>query len=290
MNWQYFNPEFEYEEKFQDVAWPWAGHKYFAYDLVANLKPKRIVELGTHYGTSFWSFSQAVKDLNLETELNAVDTWEGEKHAGFYGEEVFIAVNDIKDKYYSDLNIHLIRKTFNEAVSSFDDGSIDILHIDGLHTYEAVKNDFETWLPKVKSDGIILFHDIVVSRDDFGVYRLWEELKEKYQTMEFRFSYGLGILFKDGKSPLYGMKKELELRYSYFIEDIETEKIKHVLRKNNQELWQKDQLILQKDQALQQKDQELQQKDIEINFMKSSKFWKLRNRYLRLKSLIFPKS
>ena len=100
MKWKYFNPKFEYEEKFNDLSWSWAGHKYFAYDLVVNLKPKVIVELGTHYGTSLWSFSQAVKDQNLDTELFAVDTWQGEKHAGFYGEEVFETVNEIKNQFY----------------------------------------------------------------------------------------------------------------------------------------------------------------------------------------------
>lgn len=189
MNWKYYEPKFEYEEKFEDSAWSWVGHKYFAYDLIANIKSKVIVELGTHYGTSLWVFSQAVKDKSINTELNAVDTWKGEKHAGFYGEEVFETVNEIKNKYYSGLKINLIRKTFDEAVKDFDDNSIDILHIDGLHTYDAVRHDFEIWLPKVNQNGIILFHDIKVREGDFGVYKFWEELKEKYSTIEFYQSF-----------------------------------------------------------------------------------------------------
>ena len=93
------------------------------------------------------------------------------------------------------MKINLIRKTFDEAVLGFKDDSIDILHIDGLHTYEAVKHDFETWLPKVNQNGIVLFHDIKVGEDDFGVYKLWEELKKKYATIEFFQSFGLGVLF-----------------------------------------------------------------------------------------------
>ena len=79
---------------------------------------------------------------------------------------------------------------------TFEDNSIDILHIDGCHTYEATKNDYEKWVCKVKSDGFILFHDISMKERDFGVYRLWDELKEKYQTLEFHHSYGLGVLCK----------------------------------------------------------------------------------------------
>src|SRR4030042_6746648 len=166
MNWKYHKPKFEYEEIFKDFGWPWAGHKYFAYDLVADIKPKRIVELGTHYGTSLWAFSQSVKDHQIDTEINAVDTWKGEEHAGFYGEEVFEMVKQIKNKYYPKLKINLIRKTFDEAVSDFEDGSIDVLHIDGLHTYEGVKHDYKVWKNKVKDDGIVLFHDIFVKEND----------------------------------------------------------------------------------------------------------------------------
>ena len=83
MNWKYHNPKFEYSEIFEDLSWPWFGHRNFGYDLVANIKPKLIVELGTHYGTSFWSFSQAVKDEKIDTELNAIDTWKGENTLDF---------------------------------------------------------------------------------------------------------------------------------------------------------------------------------------------------------------
>lgn len=283
--WKYNNPKFEYEDSFQDFAWPWAGHKYFAYDLISNTKPKKVVELGTHYGTSLWSFSQAVKDFYLDTEIYAVDTWKGEKHSGFYGEEVFEKVNDIKNKYYFNLKINLIRKTFDEAVKNFDDNSIDILHIDGLHTYEAVKSDFEMWLPKITENGIIIFHDIVVNRDDFGVYKLWKELKEKYKTLEFRHSYGLGVLFKGDNNSMIESKEELELHYSYLLEDIENNKISNILDESNK----KDEIIKEKEienlnknnelnklnEIIKQKDEEINQKNIQLDAILNSNSWKI---------------
>ncbi|WP_342479224.1 class I SAM-dependent methyltransferase [Paenibacillus sp. FSL H7-0350] len=66
----------------------------------------------------------------------------------------------------------LLRMTFDEAVGTFEDNSIDLLHIDGLHTYEAIKHDYECWLPKLADNSVVLFHDITVRMDDFGVYQL----------------------------------------------------------------------------------------------------------------------
>lgn len=276
MNWEYYKPKFEYEEKFDDSAWPWAGHRYFAYDLIANLKPKIIVELGTHYGTSLWSFSQAVKDQNIDAELNAVDTWQGEKHAGFYGEEVFETVNQIKEKFYKNLKINLIRKTFDEALSGFKDNSIDILHIDGLHTYDAVKHDFENWLPKVNKNGVILFHDIKVREGDFGVYKFWEELKERYVTIEFFQSFGLGVLSlnKTMGNDFKDREHDSQMLYSYTHEMKKIQAIninKHLLGKKEKELQMMDKTITISrqnfetlKQTVQLKEQELHAKDLEI--------------------------
>ncbi len=199
MDWIYHQPRFEYEELFWDAGTSWAGHKWFAYDLVSNVKPLRIVELGTHTGTSFFSLCQAVKDGGLATEVNAVDTWKGDKHAGYYDESVWIGVNEILTRYYSGINANLLRMTFDEAAADFEEGSIDILHIDGLHTYEAVKHDFGVWFDKVSSGGIVLIHDTEVNEGDFGVYRFWDEVKSEFATMEFMHSFGLGVLCRNGE-------------------------------------------------------------------------------------------
>jgi hypothetical protein len=78
--------------------------------LIRNVKPKLIVELGTHKGTSFFSFCQAVKDARYDANLYAVDTWQGDEHAGFYDDNVFKEVKEIKEKYYGGLKIKLLRK------------------------------------------------------------------------------------------------------------------------------------------------------------------------------------
>lgn len=203
MTWKYFSPVFNYEnfEINIDNYSGWVGHKFFIYDLIRNLKPQKIVELGTHWGTSFYSMCQAVKDENYSGKIYAVDTWQGDKHSGFYDDSIYSTVRLVINRYYRSISTSLIKKTFDEALGYFEDSSIDLLHIDGLHTFDAVKHDFENWLPKVKSNGIIILHDTHETKGDFGVYRLWDELKNKYQTLDFFHSHGLGIIFLSQKNP-----------------------------------------------------------------------------------------
>ena len=171
----------------------WTGHVPFGMFLVDLLKPKIIVELGSYYGVSYSAFCQAVKELGLDARCYAIDTWEGDPQSGFYGPEVLADLKNFHDPQFGGFS-RLIQSTFGEAVGHFADGSISLLHIDGFHTYEEVKRDYEIWLPKLSESGVILFHDINVRERDFGVWRFWEELKLQHPHFEFIHSHGLGVL------------------------------------------------------------------------------------------------
>ncbi len=218
MEWIYHQPSFEYEQYPISIKHlsAWTGHCNFAYDLVRFLKPKRIVELGSYYGTSFFSFCQAVKDEALATTCYAVDTWKGDPQSGYYNNQVFELVKKIRTEYYLDIS-ELIPKTFDQAVMMFEDSTIDVLHIDGYHTFEAVSHDYLTWLPKLSDQGVILFHDISVKVNGFGVYLLWEKLKQLYPSIEFKHSYGLGVLFPKGIKEHYNQmfEKSAEMQKIY---------------------------------------------------------------------------
>jgi hypothetical protein len=178
----------------------WRGHLPFAAWLTRVFKPAVIVELGSHWGHSYFTFCQAVSDANLPTSCYAVDTWQGDEHAGNYGDEVFAYVDAHNKECYAKFS-HLLRMTFDDALNKIPDGTVELLHIDGLHTYEAVKHDFETWKVKLAPGAVVLFHDTYVREREFGVWQLWEELQALYpNNLAFTHSYGLGVLQIEGAS------------------------------------------------------------------------------------------
>ena len=178
----------------------WHGHVPFAHWLVASSRPRMVVELGTHTGVSFAAFCEGARRGELPTKCYAVDTWAGDAHSGTYGEEVFHAVETVVTERYPS-SATLVRSTFDDALDRFRDGSIDLLHVDGLHTYEAVRHDWESWRPKLSDQAVVLFHDTVVRGDDFGVWQLWAELRQTYAGFEFPHCFGLGVLLVGANAP-----------------------------------------------------------------------------------------
>ena len=178
------------------LTWPygWCGHIPFVSWLIEEQQPSVIVELGTHSGNSYLAMCQAVAENCIDAKCYAVDTWKGDEHAGNYAENVYTELAKYHNEHYAEFS-NLMRMTFDEANSYFNENSIDLLHIDGFHTYEAVKHDFLNWLPKISDNGIILFHDINVRERNFGVWKFWEELRLQYPHYEFKHSHGLGVLF-----------------------------------------------------------------------------------------------
>jgi GT2 family glycosyltransferase len=194
------------DTEFYSQASAWNGHKALVFMLLSYLRPNVFVELGSHNGDSFFTFCHAAKLLSdIDETYNdyffyPVDSWEGEEHAGIYESDVyrdFIKYNNENFSVFS----RPLKKFFHNAAEDFTPHTVDLLHIDGLHTYDAVKSDFETWLPKMSSRGVVLFHDISETKEGFGVYRYWDELKDRYPSFGFLHSHGLGVLAVGNEVP-----------------------------------------------------------------------------------------
>ncbi len=175
------------------VTSAWLTHAPFAFWLVDVLRPRSIVELGTHLGFSCYVFAQAVQRLGLDSSISALDSWEGDDHAGFYGEEVYSSVREVVDANFPD-SVRMVRGYFDQSRQLFADDSVDLLHIDGRHGYDDVRTDYETWRSTVRDGGIVLFHDIAERQEGFGVWRLWEELASEGPSFMFEHGHGLGVL------------------------------------------------------------------------------------------------
>ena len=95
----------------------------------------------------------------------------------------------------------LVRSTFDAAAAATADGSVDLLHVDGLHTYAAVRHDWDRWRPKLSGRAVVLFHDTAERAGDFGVWRLWAELSARYPSFAFDHAHGLGMLAVGAEVP-----------------------------------------------------------------------------------------
>ena len=185
----------------------WIGHIPFGFEIIRALRPQKIVELGVYSGASLMAFCQVVEKLKLSTKCFGIDLWEGDIHMGEFEESIYRGISDYCHKYYPHTAV-LIRKRFDDAVDDFEDGSVDLLHIDGTHTFEAVSTDYQTWIPKMSDRGVVLFHDTNVTYEtvgpgakDFGVKAFFESLKNGYPHIEFKHCYGLGVLVVGKKVP-----------------------------------------------------------------------------------------
>jgi hypothetical protein len=168
----------------------WMGHLKFAMWLVNTYKPNVIVELGVDYGHSTFAFaSEGIGNVY------GIDCFEGDMHAGY--RDTLQILKDTK-KYLLDCNL-LVRDNLFPIKGYFDDVyntfnyDIDILHIDGLHTYEAVSNDFNKWINKTHNNSIILLHDVISFKDSVG--KFFDEIP--YPKTFFSHSAGLGVVSKN---------------------------------------------------------------------------------------------
>jgi GT2 family glycosyltransferase/glycosyltransferase involved in cell wall biosynthesis len=182
------------------TASAWWQHVPFAQWLVYVSRPRLLVELGSHGGVSYAALCNAVRRVDSDARCFAVDTRQSDKQVGFYDESVFKSLSQFHASRFASFS-QLLRCTFDEARERFEDGSIDLLHIDGLHTYTQVRHDFENWRATLSDRAVVLFHNTNERQADFGVWRLWAELRQQYPSFEFSHGHGLGVLCVGTQAP-----------------------------------------------------------------------------------------
>jgi len=158
-------------------------------DLVAFYKPKVIVEIGTHLGGSANMFMQAFgPEIMVTIEKGEKSQQAYEVKGGSY---YYLWERDSHDEVTRTMVLDII-----------GDRKIDLLFLDGDHSYTSVVKDFEMYGQHVKDNGLIVFHDILYTYDACQVSRLWREIKREFDYVEINCgeaSTGLGIMFNQGK-------------------------------------------------------------------------------------------
>ncbi len=196
-------PSYSFFPRYLSGQSAWASHTPFGYDLVKALAPATLVEIGTRNGDSFLSFCQSVQDHGLSTQCYSVNHWKGEEQTRGADELQTVQVDAYRAAHYSSFAF-AAQSDYASASQQFDDGSIELLHIDGLHRYETISRDFDTWFPKVKNGGVILVHDILrhsgADPKSLGAGKFWEETQKKFTAYQLNHGLGLGILVK-GSNP-----------------------------------------------------------------------------------------
>ena len=170
----------------------WMGHRNFAEWLVSYLKPEVTVDLGVDWGFSTFCFA-----MPRIGHVYGIDTFQGDQFTGATPEGSYEYVLHKREKLFMEENVTFIKGLFADVAKTWDK-QIDILHIDGDHQYESVKNDYETWSSFVKENGVILFHDTCVediNGKEYGVKRFFEEIDLPKCT--FTHTFGLGVVSKN---------------------------------------------------------------------------------------------
>jgi predicted O-methyltransferase YrrM len=142
-------------------------------------KPKVIVEIGTATGGTLFLLAKTFPDAYLIS----IDLPGGKYGGGYPLWKVPLLKGFSKKISLIRANSH-DKKTLNILKSLVR--KIDILVIDGDHTYEGVRKDFTDYSPLGKKRGIVVFHDIVKHdrKLNCGVDRYWKEIKKKYPSEE----------------------------------------------------------------------------------------------------------
>jgi hypothetical protein len=269
----------------------WIGHAPFMKFIIRELKPKIFVELGVHNGFSYFVGCQAIKECSLSTKAFGIDHWDGDSQAGFFENSVFESALQVNAKYSGFST--LIKSNFFDALTKFDNEIVDLLHIDGFHSYESVKGDFETWLPKMSKNGVILLHDIHVRRDTFGVYEFWKEVKEKYKTIEFVGSHGLGVVFlgaipKGKIQDLFTISENGDMAQIQGTFGSISDDVIQTFRMRDSAVAERDSAVAERDRAVAERDRAVAERDravAERDSVLNSTIWKLTKPYRKFRGL-----
>lgn len=172
--------------------------------------PRRMLEIGTWSGGSLFLFAQVA---TADAHVISVDLPDGDFGGGYPAWKTPLYRSFARPRQRLDLlraDSH-DPATVQKVQALLGGEQLDFLFIDGDHSYDGVRQDFESYLPLVREGGLVGFHDIaappgggpVIDSDgslllvgDVPAY--WSSVRERYPSEEFVAAaggcYGIGLL------------------------------------------------------------------------------------------------
>lgn len=167
---------------------------YRLLELVKNLKPKRILEIGSLYGGTLWYWMQNVPGV----EIVSVDIGVGAPDSRH--KEVEYNRLNLWDEWARQTGSKVIQiRADSMATSTIDQVRahipFDFVFIDGGHKYNEVMSDWQNYWPMLREGGLLAMHDIAYSDNNvegYGVPQVWREVRDCGEWQEFIAPHNLG--------------------------------------------------------------------------------------------------
>lgn len=150
--------------------------------LIQERRPKFLMEIGTAKGGTLFLHSRSADDF---AQLISVDLMGGAFGGGYAPWRQWLYRKFARAQQRIDLiqdDSHSV-DTYEKVKALLKGNLLDVLFIDGDHTYQGVKTDFEMYKNLVRKGGLIALHDIAKAREEScDVDRFWHEIKTKYSS------------------------------------------------------------------------------------------------------------
>jgi predicted O-methyltransferase YrrM len=166
--------------------------------LVKQLAPQRVLEIGTANGGTLFLFARVAADRAtiVSLDIRRFDATRRFFYRSFARRRQ--RVIPLQADSQTEATVTLVRELFSGQ-------PLDMVFIDGDHSYEGVRRDFELYAPLVRAGGLVALHDIVHGAEELvgGVPQFWEELRESATTYQEivadwnQGGWGLGIVRRE---------------------------------------------------------------------------------------------
>jgi predicted O-methyltransferase YrrM len=174
---------------------------WLLYGLARSLKPRVCVEIGSAQGKSACYIGAALRE-NGFGKLYAIDPhtvtdWNDADAVDSYR----IITHNIKRIGVGD-HVEIVRESSAEVAKRWD-RPIDLLFIDGDHSYDGVRHDWEAFSGFLTEFGVTIFHDTIWdiapdprwNRPDMGVPRFVEDLRQQgYPVVTINQDFGVSLV------------------------------------------------------------------------------------------------